>query len=141
MSAVYFLDNYPSLSDPADITADQTMSMREQINQGDRDKDIADPDIAYDVLRSLITAIIQVTTTAISNATFPISVTTKTITYSSAIDPYEKKSLETKTKDGNYLWNLTTKTSEGWKMMAFPPLSSTPTRYWTSSRIVQSSLD
>ena len=53
--------------------------------------------------------------TAIANAMVPVTVTTKTITYSFAIDPYNKESFKTKTKEGKYWWKLTTKTSEGWK--------------------------
>ena len=45
----------------------------------------------------------------------PVPVTPKTITYSSAIDPYNNESFETKTKEGKYRWHLTTKTDKGWK--------------------------
>ena len=88
MSAVYFLDNYPSLLDPANITANQKMVVKSQINQDDGDKDASAPAIAYDFLRSLITAATQDMTTAIVNATVPVPVIPNTITDSSAIDLY-----------------------------------------------------
>ena len=74
------------------------MAKREQQNQGDGDEDAAAPAIASDVLRSLVTAVTQAMIPAIANTTLPVPVTPKTITYSSAIDPYGDKLFETKTK-------------------------------------------
>ena len=74
------------------------MAKREQRNQGDGDKDAAAPAIDSDVLRSLVTFVTQAMTTAIANATLPVPVTPKTITYSPAIDPYGDELFETKTK-------------------------------------------
>ena len=91
------------------------MVMRARRNQGNGGKDASATEIASNVLRRLITAVTQTTTTAIANATVPIPVTPKTITYFSAINPYNNKSFETKTKKGRYRWHLTTKTFEGWK--------------------------
>ena len=51
----------------------------------------------------------------IANAMVALPVTPKTITYSSVIDLYNNKSLGTKKKEGKYMWNLTTDTSEEWK--------------------------
>ena len=91
------------------------MARRARRNQGDRDKDTSALAIDSDVLRSLVTAVTQAMMTAISNATVPVPVTPKTITYSSIIDPYDDESLETKKKEGKYRWHLNTKTVEGWK--------------------------
>ena len=56
--------------------------------------------IASDVLKSLVTAVTHVMTNAIANTTVPVPVTLQTITFPSAIDPYDDKSLETNTKEG-----------------------------------------
>ena len=91
------------------------MAMRVRKNKGDGDKDAESPAIASDVLRSLVTAVTQAMTTVTANATVPVPVTPKTITYSSAIDLYGNELFETNTKEGKYRWHLTTKTAEGWK--------------------------
>ena len=52
---------------------------------------------------------------AITNNMVPIPVTTKNITYSSAIDPYDDQSFEMNMKEGKYRWHLTTKTDKGRK--------------------------
>ena len=85
------------------------MSTRAQRHQNDGDKDAAAPAIASNVL----TAVTKSMMTAIANATIPVATTPKTITYFSAIDPYDKKSFETKTKEGKYWWHLITKNAEG----------------------------
>ena len=90
------------------------MTSRAQTNQGEGDEDVASPAISSDVFRILVTAVTQAMKTFIANATAPVPVTPKTITYSSTIDPYNNNSFETKTKEGKYRWLLTTKTSEGW---------------------------
>ena len=95
--------------------AKQKMAMRAQNNKKDGDKDVAAPAIVSNVLRSLVTDVIKAMTTAITNAMVPVAVTTKTITYYSAIHLYDKESFETNTKEGKYRCHLITKTSEGWK--------------------------
>ena len=62
--------------------------MRARRNQGDGYKDAEALVIASNVLRSLVTTVTQAMTTAIANATVTVPVTPNTITYSSAIDPY-----------------------------------------------------
>ena len=89
------------------------METRARRNQGDVDEDSAAPSIASNVLRILVTAVTQAMTTAIENATVPVPVTTKTINYSSVIDPYNNESFETNTKEWKYRWHLTTKTAKG----------------------------
>ena len=84
-------------------------------NEGDGDEDAAAPSIASDVLRSLIMVVTEAMTTAIANTTVPVPVTSKNITYYFATKPYDDKSFETKTKEGNYRWHLTTKTAKVWK--------------------------
>ena len=74
------------------------MANRERINQVNGDEDAATPAIAYNVLRSFVTSLTQAMTNDIANATVPIPVTPNTITYFSAIDPYDNESFETKTK-------------------------------------------
>ena len=100
---------------PSHIKSDQTMATRARINQDGRDKDAAAPAIASDVLSSLVMAVTQAMMTAIANTTVPVPVTSKTITYSSTINPYNNESFKTKTKEGKYRWHLTTKTTKGWK--------------------------
>ena len=70
------------------------METRTQINKGDGDEDAAAMAIASDVFRSLITAVTQATTTAFANATVPVPVTPKNITYSSVINLYNGKLLK-----------------------------------------------
>ena len=69
------------------------MATRSRRNQGDVDEDAAALAIAFNVLGSLITSVTQAMTTSIANATVPVPVTPKTIPYSSAIDPFDNKSL------------------------------------------------
>ena len=97
------------------------MVMRVQINQGDGHEDAAALSIASNVLRSLVMVITQVMTTAIANATVPVPITPNTITYSSAIDPYNDESFETKIKEGKYRWHLITMTAEGWEKYSVYP--------------------
>ena len=78
------------------------MTTRAQINQGERGEDAAVPAYASNVLRSLVTAVTQAMTTTTANETVPVLVTPKTITYSLAINPYNKESFEMKTKEGKY---------------------------------------
>ena len=91
------------------------MASRSRRNQGNRDEDAAAPANATNVLRSLVMAVTQAMTTAISNTTVTVPVMPKTTTYSSDIDPYDNESFGTKTKEGKYRWHLNTKTAEGWK--------------------------
>ena len=91
------------------------MATRARRNQGDEYEDAAAPAISSDVLRILVTAVTQAMTTAIINATVPVPVTPKTITYSSAIDLYNDESFKTNTKEWKFRWHLTTKTSKGRK--------------------------
>ena len=93
----------------------QTMATRLRRQQNDIDEEAAAPYIASDVLRSLVMAVAKSMTPAIANATVLVASTPKTISYSSAIDPYDGKSFEMKMKEGKYWWHLITKTAEGWK--------------------------
>ena len=95
--------------------AKKIMATRSQRNKGDRDEDVAAPAINSDVLSSFVTAVTQAMMTAIANTMVPLPVTPKTITYSSVIDLYNNESLQTKKKEGKYMWNLTTDSSKGWK--------------------------
>ena len=63
------------------------METRAQINKCDGYKDAAAPDIASDILSRITKAVTQAMTTTISNATIPVYVTPKTITFTSSIDP------------------------------------------------------
>ena len=93
----------------------QTMATRLRRQQNDIDEEAAAPYIASDVLRSLVMAVAKSMTPAIANATVLVASTPKTISYSSAIYPYDGKSFEMKMKEGKYWWHLITKTAEGWK--------------------------
>ena len=84
------------------------MSTRARRNQGDGDEDKAAPSIASYLLRSLVTDVTEAMTTVIVNTTVPVPVTPKTITYSSAIDPYNGELFKTKTKEGKYLIGIIT---------------------------------
>ena len=76
------------------------MATRAQRNQRNRDKDAAAPAIASNVFSILVTAVTEAIMTAITNKMVPVSVMTKTITYSYAIGPYKNDSFEMKTKEG-----------------------------------------
>ena len=91
----------------------QTMATRLRRQQNDIDEEAAAPYIASDVLRSLVMAVAKSMTPAIANATVLVASTPKTISYSSAIDPYDGKSFEMKMKEGKYWWHLITKNAEG----------------------------
>ena len=112
--AVYFLENYPSLSDLADTTSEQTIATMAQRNQGDGEEVAAAPAIACNVLRRLVMAVTQAITATIANAMVSFPFTPKNIAYSSAINLYHDKSFETNMKEGKYQWHLTTKTAKGW---------------------------
>ena len=90
--------------------AKQKMATRARRNQGDGYEDAEASAISSDVLRSLVTAVTQAMATAIANATVPVPVTPKTITYFSVIDLYNNESFHKK-KEGKYRWHLITKTS------------------------------
>ena len=89
------------------------MTTRDRRNQGNGEEDAAAPAIASDVLRSLVMSVTQAITTDIANGMVPVLVTPKIITYSSVIDLYNDKSFKTKTKEGKYRRDLTTKAVEG----------------------------
>ena len=133
--------NFPSLSDPADITSDQTMVTRARRHQNDGDEDKAASAIASGVLRILVTAVTKAITTANANTTVPVTFTPNTISYSSAIDRMTASCSRQIQRKGSIGGTSSLRPPKGGKMMEFPPPLSTPTRYWTSSRIIQSSSD